>query len=340
MAVLTGATGGIGAEVAAGLCGCGYTVIVAARDTARGSALVHSLRAAGGQAELVEFHAERARSAIAVSSALRGRPCALLINNAGVMSTRKDEILRVNLVGPALLTLALLPALRLHGCARHVQDAAPYRVARLASHLAACTAYTPSHAAQDAPHSRRRRSPRVVNVGSSSHLRAACVNPATLHRTNVDRDLTAYAQSKLGLMQSSTLLRAALPWLTIVDAHPGLVWTPMLQRHWGALAPHLESSRLATVLFKTPAVAATTVLTAAFAPRSPPRHWGERSRWRRGWEAGPYFVNQRPGGFASSESRDEQAARVMWAAIIEPAAREIAPASLREVSEGLLGRLT
>ena len=38
---------------------------------------------------------------------------------------------------------------------------------------------------------------------------------STLDREELDRDLTAYAESKLGLMQFSTLIRKALPWLTL-----------------------------------------------------------------------------------------------------------------------------
>ena len=53
------------------------------------------------------------------------------------------------------------------------------------------------------------------------------------------------------------------------------------------------------------------MLTAAVAPRVPHASWGERARWRRGWRRGPYFVNCRPGGFASAQSRDLQLAREM-----------------------------
>ena len=38
---------------------------------------------------------------------------------------------------------------------------------------------------------------------------------------------------------------------------------------------------------------------------------GERARWQRGWRRGPYFVNCRPGGFASAQSRDLLLARKM-----------------------------
>ena len=150
----------------------------------------------------------------------------------------------------------------------------------------------------------------------------------------------ADAQSKLGLMQFSTLLRSALPWLTVVDAHPGLVWTPMLQRHWGPLAPAIERSRLARVLFKSPECGASTILAAALRESTPPAPTsrGKSARWRRGWRTQPYFVNQRPGGFASEESRDLDAAEEAWAQMVEPLASQLAPDGHSQMTEGLASR--
>ena len=111
-----------------------------------------------------------------------------------------------------------------------------------------------------------------------------------------------------------------------------------------------QASGAARLLFKSPEAGATTVLTAAVAPRVPHPSWlgltlglaltltlaltptltltltptpaptptltltltrGERARWQRGWRRGPYFVNCRPGGFASAQSRDLLLARKM-----------------------------
>ena len=294
LAVVTGATGGLGAEICAGLASLGYDVVVAGRDPRRGEALASRLRASGASASYVRWEATDLASAHAVARAAGGRPCALLVNNAGVMgrAVSKAETVRTNLLAPAALTLALLPALRRHG------------------------------------------SPRVVNVGSSSHLRARRVAAATLESPRSDANLLAYAQSKLGLMQLSLLLRASLPWLTVVDAHPGIVWTPMLQAQAGGLAAALQASGAARLLFKSPEAGATTVLTAAVAPRVPPPSWGERARWRRGWRRGPYFVNCRPGGFASAQSRDLQLAREMWSAIVAPAVEPVVRSGCREVEAG------
>ena len=292
LAIVTGATSGIGSEVAAGIASIGYHVVIGARDRRKGKKLEAELRAAGWEATFIELHMELPTSVAAFKSALpRGRHCALLVNNAGVMGVSDAETLSVNLVGPAILTTSLLPML---------------------------------HAAHQRADGRQ--SPRVVNVGSSSHLRASHVDPRLATSTSRDANLAAYAASKLGLMQLSMLIRSASPWLEVVDAHPGIVWTPMLQRHLGAIAPVVHKVGLSRLLFKTPAAGAATILAAAVSPRSPPRHWGERSRWARGWRCGqPYFVNRRPSGFASAESRDLAAAACVWRELIEPIAKRVLP---------------
>src|ERR1700722_17160222 len=53
-ALVTGATAGIGAAIAAALSRDGAEVLVLGRDAERGAAIVTSLRDAGGQAEFVQ----------------------------------------------------------------------------------------------------------------------------------------------------------------------------------------------------------------------------------------------------------------------------------------------
>ena len=136
VAVVTGATGGIGSEIASGLASAGYHVIVAARSRRRGHSWHSAARRDQFFGRIHSIGNRQSTSSVALARALGGRPCALLVNNAGVMSVGKAEIMQTNLIGPVVLTLALLPSLRAH------------------------------------------KSPRVVNVGSSSHLRAAASTQA------------------------------------------------------------------------------------------------------------------------------------------------------------------
>ncbi|KAL3915287.1 MAG: hypothetical protein SGPRY_007291 [Prymnesium sp.] len=150
--------------------------------------------------------------------------------------------------------------------------------------------------------------PRIVNVGSSSHLRATSVEPELLHDVRRDRSLRAYGQSKLGLMQVSRVLCASEPSVSVHDVHPGIVWTPMLQQQLGVLGPLLYRSGLVRLLFKTPECGAEMVLAAALSPSERPEE-GKPSYWVGGTPA-PQL--------ASPESCDEAAAQQMWVRIIAP----------------------
>lgn len=126
-ALLTGASSGVGAAVAAQLVSDGHTVTGVARNQQRLSEQADSLgdryRPVAG--DLGDLHAiptlaERA------CTALDGCPD-ILIHNAGIFSlgpfdalpaTRAEEILRVNTLAPMLLTQALLPAMKMRGAGR------------------------------------------------------------------------------------------------------------------------------------------------------------------------------------------------------------------------------
>ncbi|KAJ8603128.1 hypothetical protein CTAYLR_004578 [Chrysophaeum taylorii] len=107
--------------------------------------------------------------------------------------------------------------------------------------------------------------PVVVNVGSSSHLRAQRFTDPKLLADDTKDDLRAYAASKLCLMHYSQLLREE--GVCVRDCHPGIVWTPMLKEY--LRYPNLvEATGLRRLLFKHPAAAATSLLTAAFLPNN------------------------------------------------------------------------
>lgn len=325
LAVVTGATGGVGSEVCRGLAARGFDVVVAARDAAKAADLVSEISAAGGKASFAPCDLSTAGGAAALAVALqeRGR-IDLLVNAAGSLGGSASETLTINAIAPAVLTIGLMQSL----------------------------AASPS--------------PRVVNVASSAHLRARYVEP-TLLRRSLARDvdgrwwrrwrrreseaskLESYAASKLALLHFSTLLRLALPTggadLIVHDAHPGLVWTPLLRRAYGRrLANLLDATGLRRRITRSPAKGAATVLAAALAPSSTSAGGasgegdaggaivpvpsaasttaGDDGVPTDGRAASTYFVDGAPardGRAQSAESLDLEAARLTWTEVLADA---------------------
>lgn len=137
VALITGATNGVGRVVAERLGGQGWHVLVHGRDRARGEQVANAIQARGGSAR---FHEADLSSMSAVrqlaEEVMQAHPSLhLLINNAGVGFGRPDagreqsrdglELrFAVNYLAPFLLTHRLLPALL---------EAAPSRVVNVAS---------------------------------------------------------------------------------------------------------------------------------------------------------------------------------------------------------------
>lgn len=139
-AVVTGATGGLGFEIARALSGAGAAVIVAGRDDAKGAAAIAALQAAHPrgrvryeQVDLADLASVQAFAGRRISE---GVALDLLVNNAGLMApptrqTTADGFERqfgVNHLGHFALTGRLLPLL--------VKAAAP-RVVTMSSGIAA-----------------------------------------------------------------------------------------------------------------------------------------------------------------------------------------------------------
>jgi NAD(P)-dependent dehydrogenase (short-subunit alcohol dehydrogenase family) len=131
VAVVTGASGGIGAESARALAARGASVVLGARDVAKAGRVADAIRAAHGPGrtevvalELASFASVRA---FAERVLARHRRIDLLLNNAGVMAcplgrTESGHELQLgtNHLGHFLLTARLAPALRAGGAARVV----------------------------------------------------------------------------------------------------------------------------------------------------------------------------------------------------------------------------
>jgi len=121
IAVVTGATGGIGSQIAHELAFRGYDVVIAARDVTRGEALAAEIRGLMKVTPIcdsqqstfctddnnlptisfVEYHADVPQSAMSVASYVKelGLPISILINNAGIMGQSKRLTMMVNLLG-------------------------------------------------------------------------------------------------------------------------------------------------------------------------------------------------------------------------------------------------
>ncbi|HEY7223456.1 MAG TPA: SDR family NAD(P)-dependent oxidoreductase [Micromonosporaceae bacterium] len=119
--VVTGATGGIGKEVARGLVGLGAHVVIGARDPQRGEATRQELGAAGsGGVAVLPLDVADQSSVRAFAAAFidQHRQLDVLVNNAGAwFSDRRESpdgyelTFATNVLGPHLLTELLLDAL-------------------------------------------------------------------------------------------------------------------------------------------------------------------------------------------------------------------------------------
>jgi NAD(P)-dependent dehydrogenase (short-subunit alcohol dehydrogenase family) len=235
IAVITGATSGIGYETAKALAGAGARVIIASRNAKKGSEVLSEIRSAHPGAE-VAFEALDLSSLASVADAATRIAAAvphidLLINNAGVMAipTRHETVdgfemqFGANYVGHFALNMRLLPKV-----------------------FAA-------------------RTPRVVTVSSLAH-RSGKIDFDDLQARKRYAPWKAYCQSKLAtLMFSLELERRARAggWhLMSTAAHPGFARTglqsagrswdrdtlSMLERIGKFLGPYISHSAAAGAL--------------------------------------------------------------------------------------------
>ncbi|MET8282090.1 SDR family oxidoreductase [Micromonospora sp. NPDC005174] len=127
VAIVTGASSGIGAATARRLAAEGFHVLAAARRADRLAGLVAEIAAAGGQATAVtcDVTSDESVAGLAEAAARAPGPVTLLVNNAGgargldpVESGSLDDwqwMYDVNVLGTLRVTQALLPALEASG---------------------------------------------------------------------------------------------------------------------------------------------------------------------------------------------------------------------------------
>lgn len=233
VAVVTGATGGIGRWIALGLARAGYHVVLVARSAERGAAtqswIASLVPGTSTELRLANLSLVRDTARIGAEIADVHPRIRLLVNNAGMYATRRqmtaeglDAVLATNLLAPTLLMDTLAGAL---------------------------TAGAPA---------------RIVTAGSSTsdraRLRPGDLDPA---RAYGFFGADAYARSKLAVMMTTFTRAARLSGTGVVAnvVHPGLVRTDIV-RERGVVG---VAWRLISLVSRTPEQGADTPLHVATA---------------------------------------------------------------------------
>jgi retinol dehydrogenase 12 len=202
VALVTGATSGIGRVTAEALAGAGATVLVVGRNPEKTTATVSAISAATGNGQVVgllaDLSLQSAVRTLAAEVRARWPVLHILVNNAGAIFAERAETAEgvertwaLNHLSYFLLTELLLESLSAGG--------------------------TPNRAA------------RIVNVASNAHVRVRGLNFADLELRRGYSSFGAYGQSKLANIlftyELARRLTAAGRLVTANAVHPGLVHT-------------------------------------------------------------------------------------------------------------------
>lgn len=241
LAVITGATGGIGYETARALCASGAEVIMAARNPDKGREAVRKLKLSAPDAlvafEKVDLASLPSVRAFAQRLVARKRPLDLLINNAAVMTPpvrlETDEGWELqfgtNYLSHFALTGWLLPLLRRTGTAR------------------------------------------VVTL-SSIAARNGAIDFDDLQADRDYQPMKSYSQSKLACLLFACELQRrsdAAGWgIDSLAAHPGISRTDLIPNGAGARSAAGLVRRFLWFLFQPAAQGALPTLFAATSPEA------------------------------------------------------------------------
>jgi NAD(P)-dependent dehydrogenase (short-subunit alcohol dehydrogenase family) len=279
LAVVTGATGGLGYETALALAGAGAEVLVAGRNAEKGSAAITTIKRVAPSAkvrfEKLDLASLASVRAFAATLVANGRPLDLLINNAGVMNLPTRRLTEdgfelqfgTNHLSHFALTGLLLPVLR------------------------------------------KAEAPRVVNVSSVAH-RGGKIDFANLQAERKYRSWPAYQQSKLAnLLFTFELQRRsdAYGWgLMCNAAHPGFARTDLIPNGPGAKGMMAVMSKtLGLFISHSAAAGALPTLFAATSPAAAPMGY-----------YGPNGFYEMKGAVAPAkifpQAQDEAVARRLW----------------------------
>lgn len=280
LAVVTGATGGLGYETALALAGAGADVVLTGRNDDKGRVALERIRAAHPAAAIRYLHLDMADLASVrafAESFARGHDALdLLVNNAGVMMLPQRQVtidgfelqFGTNYLGHFALTAHLLPLLRAS------------------------------------------RAPRVVNLGSLVHKFGGAIHFDDLQFARRYRPFAAYAQSKLAMLMFAFELQRrsdANGWrIHAVAAHPGYARTDLIANGPGEGAlQRIDAVTVRPLLSHSAKEGALPTLFAATSPQAVP-----------GGYYGPSGLFEMKGPVAqakvASGARDEAAAARLW----------------------------
>jgi NAD(P)-dependent dehydrogenase (short-subunit alcohol dehydrogenase family) len=241
LAVVTGATGGLGYETALALAKAGAEVVLTGRDDRKGASALEKIGREVPDAKVVYEHLDLASLASVADFAQRmgaRQSLDLLINNAGVMALPRRQTTAdgfemqfgTNYLGHFALTARLMPLLR------------------------------------------RASGPRVVNVSSLAH-RTGFIRFDDLQGARAYSPWKAYGQSKLATLMFALELQRrsdAKGWnLTSTAAHPGFARTGLFASGPGGLLS-LATDLAAPFFGHSAADGARPILFAATSPKAKP----------------------------------------------------------------------
>jgi NAD(P)-dependent dehydrogenase (short-subunit alcohol dehydrogenase family) len=279
LAVVTGATGGLGYETALALAGAGAEVLVTGRNTEKGRVAIDRINRAVPSAkvrfEMLDLASLRSVRAFAAKMVANGQPVDLLINNAGVMD---------------------LPGRRLTEDGFEMQFGTNHL-----SHFALTGLLLPVlHSAE---------APRVVNVSSLAH-RGGKIDFDNLQAERKYRSWPAYQQSKLAnLLFTFELQRRSDSngWgLMSNAAHPGYARTDLIPNGPGTGGLKGAGAKLVGSFMSHSAAAGAlpTLFAATSSAAMPMGYYGPNGFYELKGPVAPAKV--------LPQAKDETVARKLW----------------------------
>ncbi len=278
LALITGATGGLGYETALALARAGADVVLTGRNADKGAAALARIRAEVPNARISYESLDLSTLANVVSFAERFAAAHghldILVNNAGVMAPPQRELTADGL---------------------ELQFATNYL-----SHFALTARLLPLLVAASAP--------RVVPLASVA-ARQGTIDFADLQSEHDYRPMVAYSQTKLAcLMFGFELQRRsdANGWgLASIAAHPGVARTELVVNGMGDASPAGLARRYLSLLFQPVPQAALPTLMAATDPQAKPGgYYGPQALFE---------IRGRPGpASAPARSLDLAVAHKLW----------------------------